>query len=154
MDNVDKAVVRDGSVLALSAAMPGLLGATMRKGGRYAAFRKDISQHGDVCGICETPGRVTVKLFNMVARERSAVVCWKRVSGRRQRPPAGSAARYPGELSRSIRSAHLDDRKIAADPAILSTLPAKQVLAVPRPRRVKGNILIAMFADDCLIVLY
>ena len=69
VDDVDAAVVRDGAVLALSAAMPGLLGATMRKGGRYAAFRKDISQHADVCGICETPGRVTVKLFNMVARE-------------------------------------------------------------------------------------
>jgi hypothetical protein len=69
VDDVDAAVVRDGSILALSAAMPGLLGATMRKGGRYAAFRKDISQHADECGICETSGRVTVKLFNMVARE-------------------------------------------------------------------------------------
>jgi hypothetical protein len=69
VDDVDRAVVRDGAILALSAAMPGLLGATMRKGGRYAAFRKDISQHDDECGICETSGRVTLKLFNMVAKE-------------------------------------------------------------------------------------
>jgi hypothetical protein len=66
---VDTAILRDGCTLALSAAMPGLLGATMRKGGRYAAFRRDISQRTDEKQVRETSGRVTVKMFNMVARE-------------------------------------------------------------------------------------
>ncbi|BBO75156.1 hypothetical protein DSCW_25730 [Desulfosarcina widdelii] len=69
VDDVDAAVIRDGCTIALSAAMPGLLGATMRKGGRYAAFRKDISQSADKRQAGETSGRVTVKMFNMVARE-------------------------------------------------------------------------------------
>ena len=69
VDDVDTAIVRDGSTLALSAAMPGLLGATMRKGGRYAAFRKSISQADDACGTGQASGHVTVKLFNLVARE-------------------------------------------------------------------------------------
>jgi hypothetical protein len=69
VDDLDAAVILDGCTLALSAAMPGLLGATMRKGGRYAAFRRDISQRDDEKRTRETSGRVTVKMFNMVARE-------------------------------------------------------------------------------------
>lgn len=69
VDDVDMAIVRDGATLALSAAMPGLLGATMRKGGRYAAFRRSISQADDACGAGQASGHVTVKLFNLVARE-------------------------------------------------------------------------------------
>ncbi|MCB2148780.1 MAG: hypothetical protein KQI81_20030 [Deltaproteobacteria bacterium] len=127
VDDVDKAVVRDGSTLALSAAMPGVLGATMRKGGRYAAFRKGISQPADECGICETSGRVTVKLFNMVAKE---------VGGRLLETGVevdGSdlqriADRYPGEVSRGIQKGRMDDHAITPDMAFFSTLPGKRVL--------------------------
>jgi hypothetical protein len=126
VDDVDEAVVRDGSVVALSAAMPGLLGATMRKGGRYAAFRKDISQPSDACGICETPGRVTVKLFNMVAREIGGglLEAGIEVDGSDLQRVAG---RCPGELRRSIRNAQLDGRAVTPDPAFFSTLPAQRV---------------------------
>ena len=72
VDDVDAAVVRDGCTIALSAAMPGLLGATMRKGGRYAAFRKDISQHTEERQAGATSERLTVKMFNMWARELGA----------------------------------------------------------------------------------
>ena len=126
VDDVDKSVVRDGSVLALSAAMPGILGATMRKGGRYAAFRKDISEHGDACGICATSGRVTVKLFNMVATEVGEGLLEGGIEvdgGDLQR----IADRYPDELNRSIRNAHVDDRAITPDTAFFSTLRAKRV---------------------------
>ena len=46
VDDVTKTVVRDGSVMALSAAMPGLVGATFRKGGQYSWMRKAISHDG------------------------------------------------------------------------------------------------------------
>ena len=127
VDDVDKARVRDGSVLALSAAMPGLLGATMRKGGRYAAFRKDISQHGDECGICETSGRVTVKLFNMVSREVGGHLLETGIEvdgGDLQR----IADRYPDELGRSIRKARMGDHVITPDGAFFSTLSQQRVL--------------------------
>ena len=127
VDDVDKAVVRDGSILALSAAMPGILGATMRKGGRYAAFRRDISQHNDVCGICETPGRVTVKLFNMVAREvaEGLLEAGIEVEGSDLRRIAD---RYPDKLNRSIRNARMDDRAITPDTSLFSTLSEERVL--------------------------
>jgi hypothetical protein len=127
VDDVDKAVIRDGSVLALSAAMPGLLGATMRKGGRYAAFRKDISEHGDECGICATSGRVTVKLFNMVAREVGGGLLEAGIEvdgGDLQR----IADRYPDKLNRSIQSARMDDRAITPDTSLFSTLSEERVL--------------------------
>lgn len=127
VDDVDQAVVRDGSTLALSAAMPGLLGATMRKGGRYAAFRKNISQPADECGICVASGRVTVKLFNMVAREVGGGLLESGIE------VDGSdlqriADRYPSELSRGIRHACAGDHAITADMTFFSTLPAERVL--------------------------
>ncbi len=39
VDDAATALVHDGAVLALSGAMPGLVGATMRSGGFYAAMR-------------------------------------------------------------------------------------------------------------------
>ena len=65
VDDFDRARVRPGSVLALSGAMPGLAGATMRRGGYYARMREGIShastdppEEGDDTGI------VVVKSFN------------------------------------------------------------------------------------------
>jgi len=69
IDDLAAAVVRDGSTIALSAAMPGLAGAVLRKGGAYAAMRRQIS-HASPGGSCASgPVSVSIKLFNMVARE-------------------------------------------------------------------------------------
>jgi hypothetical protein len=69
VDNVDEAVAGPGAVIALSAAMPGLVGAVMRKGGHYAALRQSISY--DASSDCPSAARSTVrlKLFNLVAAE-------------------------------------------------------------------------------------
>jgi len=68
VDDVDSAIVPDGGVLTLSAAMPGLVGATFRKGGHLAPMRESITcEPGD--DACELDGRVKLKLFNVVARE-------------------------------------------------------------------------------------
>ena len=69
VDDVNKACVHDGSVLALSAAMPGLVGATFRKGGQYGWMRQCISHEGDDGQDLSADGWVTVKLFNMVLKE-------------------------------------------------------------------------------------
>jgi hypothetical protein len=69
VDNVDSAIIADGTVLSLSAAMPGLVGATFRKGGFYAALRENISYGGGSGTECQTEGLFTLKLFNMVAKE-------------------------------------------------------------------------------------
>ncbi|HMK44439.1 MAG TPA: hypothetical protein VK445_09910 [Dissulfurispiraceae bacterium] len=63
------AVVREGSVVALSAALPGLVGATMRRDGLLASFRSGISFCGydTDASVCE--GMITLKLFNAVLDE-------------------------------------------------------------------------------------
>ena len=69
VDNVNSAIIREGSILALSAAMPGVLGATLRKGGRYAPMRRQISHEKDITSDIHKKGEVTIKLFNLIARE-------------------------------------------------------------------------------------
>ena len=69
VDDLPTAVVRDGATLALSGAMPGLIGATMRRGGVLASFRSGITY----CPADETSqsgsGRITLKLFNLLIDE-------------------------------------------------------------------------------------
>ena len=69
VDDVNSAVIREGSILALSAAMPGVLGATLRKGGWYAPMRRQISHDKDMPSDLHKKGEVTIKLFNLIARE-------------------------------------------------------------------------------------
>ncbi len=69
VDDPERAVVRDGSVLALSAALPGLVGATLRKGGYYSAMRSGITHHARAAGEPPAPGTVKLKLFNLIIAE-------------------------------------------------------------------------------------
>ena len=69
VDDFAATIIKTGSVLALSGAMPGLAGATLRRGGFYGKMRGEISHtekaEPDVCG----EGHVTVKLFNLILKE-------------------------------------------------------------------------------------
>ena len=69
VDNVDTAVIRQGSALALSAALPGLAGATLRRGGAYASMRSQISHKNNTVDDSSENGTVMLKLFNLVALE-------------------------------------------------------------------------------------
>jgi hypothetical protein len=69
VDNVEKAYLQNDSTLALSAAMPGLVGATLRKGGTYAAMRNSISYSAETSSKGRGEARAKVKLFNMVSKE-------------------------------------------------------------------------------------
>ena len=77
VDDVDAMKVSDGSILALSAAMPGLAGATLRKGGKYAAFRQQISLGSESPVPVLRKGWMILKLFNQVAEEQGPVVLTK-----------------------------------------------------------------------------
>jgi hypothetical protein len=68
VDDLDAARLHEGSRLALSAAMPGLVGATFRKGGYYAAMRATITLAPEP-GPATADGpvvHVSVKLFNLL----------------------------------------------------------------------------------------
>jgi len=69
VDDIGSAVVQDGATLALSAAMPGLVGATLRRGGAYSSFRSAITFHEAGQTAASGEGWVTVKVFNLLMAE-------------------------------------------------------------------------------------
>ncbi|HET9595444.1 MAG TPA: hypothetical protein VFP65_07675 [Anaeromyxobacteraceae bacterium] len=76
VDDPEAAVIREGSILALSAALPGLVGATLRKGGYYAAMRSDITLAPEDAAGGEPAGSgaIRLKLFNLVLEELAPAV--------------------------------------------------------------------------------
>jgi len=69
VDRPEKARVNEDAIVTLSAAMPGLVGATMRRGGTYATLRSSISFNATAGDITRQRGLITLKLLNMVGRE-------------------------------------------------------------------------------------
>jgi len=69
VDDVNSAIVEHGSTLALSAAMPGLAGATLRKGGYYSLMRSQISHREVTNSEPLQEGVVFMKLFILVLKE-------------------------------------------------------------------------------------
>jgi hypothetical protein len=74
VDDLDRSLVQDGSRVTLSAAMPGLVGATMRRGGFYAALRQGISHAMDRGAAAAESGTVRMKLFNLLLEELGPLV--------------------------------------------------------------------------------
>ena len=70
VDDVDKTMVKNGSNVALSAAMPGLVGSTFRRGGVLASFRSGITYKQEE-PASNTPEDVlvSIKLFNLLVNE-------------------------------------------------------------------------------------
>jgi len=69
VDDLETTRVKAGATLALSAALPGLAGATLRRGGGFASLRQTITRDSDRLCTSTGVGTITLKLFNMTARE-------------------------------------------------------------------------------------
>ena len=69
VDDIDGCVVRNGGVLALSAALPGLIGAVLRRDGAWAAMRDSITHQDEGAAQNTSRGIITVKLFNFMLSE-------------------------------------------------------------------------------------
>lgn len=69
VDDINTSLVSDGAVIALSAAMPGLVGAAFRKSGTYSSLRRQVSEKSDSISISKKEGKLTIKLFNLIAKE-------------------------------------------------------------------------------------
>jgi len=69
VDDFLTAIVESDTTLALSAAMPGLVGATFRKSGCLAAFRGTITHRRKDTIVKDRSGVVSIKSFNLLAGE-------------------------------------------------------------------------------------
>jgi hypothetical protein len=114
VDNVDTAWVKNGSRLALSAAMPGLVGATFRKGGFYASFRDTISYTKKDNSASKGSGEIVLKLFNIIAKELGPELLEKgiRIEGNAFR---NFVLRNSADLKTERTTIHLNEAEIDAD---------------------------------------
>ncbi len=69
VDDVTSAIVPEDAAMALSGAMPGLVGAILRSGGFYAPMRSQISHGKDKQASQFKNGKITLKLWNLVVKE-------------------------------------------------------------------------------------
>jgi hypothetical protein len=113
VDDVDTASLENGSRLALSAAMPGLVGITMRKGGFYASLRNTISYTKSENSIAKSAGEIILKLFNLVAKELGPELIAKgiRIEGNAFQ---NFVLRNSADLKTACTSIHLNDAEIDA----------------------------------------
>lgn len=72
VDDLDAAMVRPGSRLALSAALPGLVGATMRRGGVFASLRQGVTHIPEHDAPSSGPFLAEVRLFNQIGDDLAA----------------------------------------------------------------------------------
>jgi len=116
VDDLDASVIRDGSVLALSSAMPGLVGATLRRGSYYAAMRSQITAADteDKDAVALQPGMITLKLFNLVLAELAPIFL-KRGIWVEKGAWQDFLAAHAGDIWKHCREACLDGCRIAPE---------------------------------------
>ncbi|MEW6348585.1 MAG: hypothetical protein AB1646_05950 [Thermodesulfobacteriota bacterium] len=69
VDDPGSALLKEGSRIALSAAMPGLVGATLRRGGFFAVMRSQITHRPEQAAATQEPCFVTVRVLNLLIKE-------------------------------------------------------------------------------------
>jgi hypothetical protein len=74
VDDFESALITDGSVLTLSGALPGLAGATLRKGGFYRSLRASVSYSSAAGKEQDRRGFVTLRVFNILLPELAPVL--------------------------------------------------------------------------------
>jgi hypothetical protein len=111
VDDVKRAYLHNDATLALSAAMPGLVGATLRKGGTYAAMRNTISYASKTSSKDRGEARAKLKLFNMVLKELGPIFLENGVWIRKDKFNE-FLSRYLKDIKAGCSSVNMNDQKI------------------------------------------
>jgi hypothetical protein len=106
VDDIEGINVKQGSTVALSGPMPGVAGATLRRGGYYGSMRKDISCRPEAPGGDLKGGTVILKLFNVLTESVGPGLFEKGV-GVRGRDLGALLRDQETFLARAFRSAEL-----------------------------------------------
>jgi hypothetical protein len=123
VDDIETAIVEDSSTLALSAAMPGLVGATFRSGGVLSPFRASISYRpGDYNKADYEEGIVQIKLFNLLVPEVGPGFLKRGIFVRKTCLDSFLKDQNPDFWSR-CRSVTLDDNPVEIKDLIKSGIP-------------------------------
>jgi hypothetical protein len=111
IDDLSLQVTGRTATIALSAAMPGLAGAILRKHSPAAGLRKSLrEQQATASG---SPVQVRIKLFNTLATERGPALCRSGVRVRAADLAAFLALRP--SLLKNLRDVHINGALVPAD---------------------------------------
>lgn len=109
VDDIEAVNIKQGSTVALSGPMPGVAGATLRRGGYYGSMRKDISCRPEAPGGDLKKGTVIIKLFNVLTESLGPGLLEKGV-GVKGRDLGALLRNQETIIARSLKSAELDAR--------------------------------------------
>ncbi len=112
VDDLDRAIVKGGCVIALSAAMPGLAGAILRKGSPISGLRSKTSAATGLRSSVDAVETVRLKLFNRVAEEMGPELLHRGILLKRSDFENLVASR-PGLLQEAIVEAELDSAPLS-----------------------------------------
>ena len=114
VDDVNSAIVQEDATLALSGAMPGLVGAILRSGGFYAPMRSQISHEENRPRPELKKGNITLKLWNLVVKEIGPTFLERGIWIETEECKS-FIERHSEELKTGSVSAELEDNSIEAD---------------------------------------
>jgi len=69
VEDLEGSIIEENAVLALSSAMPGLVGATLRRGGHLSTMRSGITYRENKKNQTPHRGAITIRFFNVLIRE-------------------------------------------------------------------------------------
>ncbi len=119
VDDARQAIIREESTLALSASMPGFVGAAFRKAGFYAAMRKQITHEKEEASASGKRGFFVLKLYNFVAEELGPLFLEMGIYVKADQLNSFFATRSP-EFWSACTKAEIDGREVS--PESLSTV--------------------------------
>lgn len=114
VDDINSVNVTQGAVIALSGAMPGLVGAILRRGGYYAGMRSQISHDKNMPPSQSKNGQITLKLWNLVVKELGPTFLDRGIWIETEECKS-FIERHSEELKTGCVSAELEDNSIETD---------------------------------------
>ena len=134
VDDIAAATVTDGATISLSAAMPGLNGAVMRRGGLLASLRHSISHQPDNVCIEQDCGQIKLKLFNLIAKEIGPDFLARGILAK-GRDLAEVLARQTPRFWQSVKYVEIDNVRYEAEKLRTFQLSTQDVFLRVRPDR-------------------
>jgi hypothetical protein len=113
VDDLDATYPAAHSTLALSAAMPGLLGACFRRGGAFAGLRGSITSGKQAPDPGGDTKEVRVKLYNLLTGEWGDFLLERGIAVEAGELRALAEERFP-ELRDALQGARLDEKGVTS----------------------------------------
>ncbi len=129
VDDLRIPVQKSDSVLSLSAAMPGLVGASMRRGGTYAGLRQGISwSENEAEQVGQDKGCLRVKLFNFMVPALGPLLFSRGVQVKGSRLAQILKGLTEAERDRIVGLYVNDTKAQIQDPELIERLTAEEIV--------------------------